>query len=497
MNSSKINLSQLEQYLSKAAWILKGPVDAADFKVYIFPLLFFKRISDVYDEEYRQALEESGGDVEYASLPEFHRFIIPEGCHWNDVREITTNVGQALQFAFREIEKANQKFLYGIFGDAQWTNKERLSDELLINLIEHFSQYNLSNTKVEPDILGHAYEYLIKHFADLTNKKAGEFYTPRSVVNLMGKIIDAKPGESIYDPACGTGGMLLECINHLQENNQDYRTLKVFGQERNLTTSTIARMNMFLHGVEDFTIVRDDTLRNPAFFSGDNLATFDCIIANPPFSLKKWGAKEWEKDPYGRNIAGVPSDNNADLAWVQHMVKSMEYPNGRVAVVLPPGALFRKGKEGKIRKQLLKMDIVEAVIGLGSNIFYGTQLAACILVLRALKKGDNKGKVLFIDASDQVRIGRAQSFLEKENIDRIYKWYRDYKDVQDYAKVTTLEQILENDCDLNIPFYVEKKIEDNLPSVNEALEILKEAFVDVVKTDNKMRDELKEFGLLK
>jgi len=175
----------------------------------------------------------------------------------------------------------------------------------------------------------------------------------------------------------------------------------------------------------------------------------------------------------------------------------MEYPNGRVAVVLPPGALFRKGKEGKIRKQLLKMDIVEAVIGLGSNIFYGTQLAACILVLRALKKGDNKGKVLFIDASDQVRIGRAQSFLEKENIDRIYKWYRDYKDVQDYAKVTTLEQILENDCDLNIPFYVEKKIEDNLPSVNEALEILKEAFVDVVKTDNKMRDELKEFGLLK
>lgn len=229
MNNGKITLSQLEQYLSKAAWILKGPVDAADFKVYIFPLLFFKRISDVYDEEYKQALEESGGDVEYASLPEFHRFIIPKNCHWNDVREVTTNVGQALQYAFREIEKANQKFLYGIFDDAQWTNKERLSDKLLINLIEHFSQYNLSNAKVEPDILGHAYEYLIKYFADLTNKKAGEFYTPRSVVNLMGRIIDAKPGESIYDSACGTGGMLLECINHLKENNQDYRTLKIFG----------------------------------------------------------------------------------------------------------------------------------------------------------------------------------------------------------------------------------------------------------------------------
>jgi len=497
MNFGKITLSQIEQYLSKAAWILKGPVDAADFKVYIFPLLFFKRISDVYDEEYKQALEESGGDVEYASLPEFHRFIIPENCHWNDVREVTTNVGQALQYAFREIEKANQQFLYGIFGDAQWTNKERLSDELLINLVEHFSQYNLSNTNVEPDILGQAYEYLIKHFADLTNKKAGEFYTPRSVVNLMGRIIDAKPGESIYDPACGTGGMLLECINHLKENNQDYRTLKIFGQEKNLTTSTIARMNMFLHGVEDFTIVRDDTLRNPAFFTGDNLATFDCVIANPPFSLEKWGASQWEKDPYGRNIAGVPPDSNGDLAWVQHMVKSMEYPSGRVAVVLPQGALFRKGKEGKIRKQLLKMDIVEAVIGLGSNIFYGASIAACILVFRALKKKDKKNKVLFVDASNQVREGRAQNFLEREHIERIYGWYRSFEDVREHVKVATLEHIEANDFNLHIPLYVEKKIEDNLLTTKEALKDLKSAFNEAIRAEEKMKKQLKKSGLLK
>jgi type I restriction enzyme M protein len=497
MSNGKITLSQSEQYLSKAAWILKGPVDAADFKVYIFPLLFCKRISDVYDEEYQQALAESGGNVEYASLPEFHRFIIPEDCHWNDVREVTTNVGQSLQYAFREIEKTNEKYLYGIFGDAQWTNKERLSNELLINLIEHFSQYNLSNKNVEPDILGQAYEYLIKHFADLTNKKAGEFYTPRSVVNLMGRIIDAKPGESIYDPACGTGGMLLECINHLKENNQDYRTLKIFGQEKNLTTSTISRMNMFLHGVEDFNIVRDDTLRDPAFFEGDNLSTFDCVIANPPFSLEKWGSKEWEKDPYGRNIAGVPPDSNGDLAWVQHMVKSMEYPNGRVAVVLPHGALFRKGKEGKIREQLLKMNIVEAVIGLGPNIFYGTQLAACILVFRAMKKKNKKNQILFIDASDQVRVGRAQNFLDKEHIDHIYGWYRDYNDVQDHAKVATLDEVKANDFNLNIPLYVEKKIEDNLPTVKEALKSLKVAFNEAVKAEDKMKLKLKEFELLK
>ncbi|MCB9720065.1 MAG: N-6 DNA methylase [Candidatus Omnitrophica bacterium] len=492
-----VDKAALEQYLAKAAWILKGPVDAADFKAYIFPLLFFKRISDVYDEEYQQALDESGGDVEYANLPEFHRFIIPDGCHWNDVREVTTNVGQALQYSFREIEKANQQFLYGIFGDAQWTNKDRLSDELLINLIEHFSQYNLSNSNVEPDLLGQAYEYLIKHFADLTNKKAGEFYTPRSVVNLMGHIIDAKEGESIYDPACGTGGMLLECIHHLKENKKDYRTLKIFGQEKNLTTSIIARMNMFLHGVEDFNIIRGDTLRDPAFFEGDNLATFDCVIANPPFSLKKWGSKQWEKDPYGRNIAGVPPDSNGDLAWVQHMIKSMQYPSGRVAVVLPHGALFRKGKEGKIREQLLKLDIVEAVIGLGPNIFYGTQLAACVLVFRALKKKSKKGQVLFIDASDQVRVGRAQNYLEKEHIVRIYKWYRDYKDVQEYTKVVELEQIEANGFNLNIPLYVEKKIEDDLPTVKEALKQLRVAFNDAVRAEDKMKEKLKEFGLLK
>ena len=494
---SKLSLSQLEQYLSKAAWILKGPVDAADFKVYIFPLLFFKRISDVYDEEYKQALDESGGDVEYASLPEFHRFIIPESCHWNDVREVTTNVGQALQYAFREIEKANQKFLYGIFGDAQWTNKERLSDELLINLSEHFSQYNLSNANVEPDLLGQSYEYLIKHFADLTNKKAGEFYTPRSVVNLMGQIIDAKPGESIYDPACGTGGMLLECINHLRENNQDYRTLKIFGQEKNLTTSTIARMNMFLHGVEDFTVVRDDTLRNPAFFSGDNLATFDCVIANPPFSLKKWGAKEWEKDPFGRNIAGAPSDSNGDMAWVQHMVKSLEYPNGRVVVVLPHGVLFRKGRESKIREELLKMDLLDAVIGLGPNIFYGAQLAPCIIVFRAMKKKDRKNKVLFANASDQVRIGRAQNYLDKEHIERIFAWYIDYKDVQDYVKVASLDQIKENDFSLHIPLYVKKKIEDDLPNMKNAIYNLKITFEKAIKSENKLKEHLEKIGLLK
>ncbi len=492
MNKNILTLSQLEQYLSKATWILKGPVDASDFKVYIFPLLFFKRLSDVYDEEYQQALEESDGDVEYASLPEFHRFEIPDGCHWKDVRETTANVGLTIEKALRGIEQANQESLYGIFGDAQWSNKNKLSDRLLVDLIEHFSQYNLSNSLVDPDILGNAYEYLIKHFADLTNKKAGEFYTPRSVVHLLGLILDPHQGESIYDPACGTGGMLLECVDHLKDNNEDYRTLKLYGQEKNLTSSSIARMNMFLHGIEDFHIARGDTLRNPAFFSADGLKTFDCVIANPPFSLKQWGAENWVNDPYGRNIAGVPPKGNGDMAWVQHMIKSMN-STGRMAVVLPHGALFRKGAEGKIRKKLLEDDLLEAVIGLGPNIFYGTQLAACVMVFKQNKDAAKKDNVLFIDASDQVRVGRAQNFLEPEHVNQIFTWYEDFKDVENYVKVTSMRDLEENDFNLNIPLYVEKIIEDNLPSVEEALADLKTAWIESQNAEETFKAILKEF----
>lgn len=492
MSSTKITLSKLEQYLSKAAWILKGPVDASDYKVYIFPLLFFKRLSDVYDEEYQLALEESDGDVEYASLPEFHRFEIPKDCHWKDVRETTTNIGLAIEKALRGIEQANQESLFGIFGDAQWSNKNKLSDRLLIDLIEHFSQYTLSNSAVDPDILGNAYEYLIKHFADLTNKKAGEFYTPRSVVHLLGLILDPHEGETIYDPACGTGGMLLECVDHLKDNNEDYRTLKLFGQEKNLTSSSIARMNMFLHGIEDFQIARGDTIRDPAFFVADGLKTFDCVIANPPFSLKQWGAENWVNDPYGRNIAGVPPKGNGDMAWVQHMIKSMN-STGRMTVVLPHGALFRKGTEGKIRKALLEQDLLEAVIGLGPNIFYGTQLAACIMVFKQNKETTKKDKILFIDASDQIRVGRAQNFLEPEHVTQIFDWYTAYQDVENHVKVASIHDLEENDFNLNIPLYVEKIIEDNLPSVEEALSDLKEAWKTSQETEDKFKKILKEF----
>ena len=488
----KLTQSQLEQYLSKAAWILKGPVDASDFKAYIFPLLFFKRISDVYDEEFQIAMEESKGDERYASMPEMHRFSIPEGCHWNDVRETTVNVGQSILQALRGIEQANQQHLFGIFGDAQWGNKEKLPDNLLINLIEHFSQYTLGRKNADTDMLGDAYEYLIKHFADLTNKKAGEFYTPRSVVNLLGLILDPHEGDTIYDPACGTGGMLLECVNHLKNNNEDFRTLKLYGQEKNLTSSTITRMNMFLHGIEDFEVRRGDTLRNPAFFEADGLKTFDCVIANPPFSLKDWGAENWAKDPFGRNFAGVPPKGNGDMAWIQHMVKSMN-DNGRMAIVLPHGTLFRKAAEGKIRKALLEQDMLEAVIGLGHNIFYGTPIAVCVMVFKQNKDSHKKDKVLFIDASDQIRVGRAQNFLEPEHVKQIYNWFQNYNDVENYVKVATYQDLKENGFNLHIPLYVEKIIDTNLPSVRESISELRTAWQVSLDSEEKFKSVLEKF----
>src|SRR6266567_3919016 len=456
--STVLDLSKLENHLWEAANILRGPVDAADFKTYIFPLLFFKRISDVFDEEIALALAESGGDQEYATFPENHRFQIPEGCHWRDIREETTNIGQALQHAMREIEKANQRTLYGIFGDASWTNKDRLSDELLSDLVDHFSRLPLSNSDVNSYVLGQAYEYLIKKFADATNKKAGEFYTPRSIVRLMIRILDPQEGETIYDPACGTGGMLLEAVHHVREAGGNVRTLwgKLYGQEKILTTSGVARINLFLHGIEDFQIVRGDTLRQPAFFEGDSLATFDCVIANPPFSLERWGEDLWLNDPYGRNIAGVPPRTSGDYAWVQHM-------------------LFRMGVEGEIRRKILQMDQLEAVIGLGPNLFYGTGLAACILVFRAHKQYTQKEKILVIDASKLFKKGRNQNTLTSEHIDQIYGLYKEYADTAGLTRVVTLGELAKNDWNLNIPRYVEAVASEETGSVAEAVANLKTA----------------------
>ena len=478
---------ELEKYLWGAATQLRGTIDAGDYKQYIFPLLFYKRICDVYDEEYENALADSDGDIEYAAFAEHHHFQVPTGAHWNDVRETTTNVGVALQDAMRAIEKANPDTLYGIFGDASWTNKNRLSDETLINLIEHYSQHKLSLSNIPDDKLGNAYEYLIKEFADDSGHTAAEFYTNRTVVKLMTMIMDPQPGESVYDPTCGSGGLLLNCALHLKEEGKEYRTLKLYGQEINLITSAIARMNMFMHGIEEFSIVRGDTLANPAFLHNDELKTFNVILANPPYSIKAWDQKGFTNDPYGRNIWGTPPQGCADYAFQQHIHKSLDEKNGRYAILWPHGILFRD-MEAELRRKMVEEDQIEAVIGLGANLFYNSPMEAMILVGNTNKPKKRKNKVLFINGKDDVIDKKGIAYLTKEHIDKIYHAFIDYKDVPFYAKVASTEEIMTNDGNMNINFYIKKEnskiglsFVNSFSKWNESGEKLKESMKDLFK----------------
>jgi type I restriction enzyme M protein len=454
MISSKYTLSQeeLEKYLWGAAILLRGYIDASDYKQFIFPLLFFKRICDVYDEEYEQALKEYG-DEESASFPENHRFQIPRGAHWRDVRNATSNVGMAIQRAMREIEKANPDTLAEIFGDAPWTNKNRLSDETLRNLIEHFSSQNLSISRVPQDELGQGYEYLIKRFADDSGHSAAEFYTNRTLVRLMTLMLDPKEGESIYDPTCGSGGMLLIAALQLKEHEKEYRSLKLYGQDVNLITSSIARMNLFLHGINDFKIIRGDTLSQPAFLEKDHLKQFDVILANPPYSIKKWDRDLFTVDPYGRNVYGVPPQGRADYTFFQHILKSMDPIKGRCAILFPHGVLFREDEQ-KMRESIVEADVIECVLGLGPNLFYNSSMEACVIVCRMRKPIEHRRKILFINAVNEIAREKTQSFLEERHREKILEAYRNFKDVDGFAKVATLEEIQANKSRLNIIDYV-------------------------------------------
>jgi type I restriction enzyme M protein len=498
VNASFINDNgtKLFNHLFQACNILRGPVAADEYKTYIFPMLFFKRLSDVYDDETQIALDESDGDEEYASFPENHRFVIPEGCHWNNVREKTFNIGAAIQYAMRGIQKANPDTLYGIFDDfdeAKWTNKEKLSDERLKDLIEHFSSLSLGNNSFSADIMGQAYEYLIKKFADITKDSAGEFYTPRAVVKLLIKLLDPKAGDTIYGPACGTGGLLIEARNHISD--QSLTLGKLYGQEKNLSTSAIARINLFIHGADDFKIMRGDTLRNPAFSVDDQLQTYDCVIANPPFSLQKWGDDKWINDPYGRNIFGVPPAGNGDFAWIQHMIKSMAAKTGRMAVVLPQGVLFRGSKEGDIRKKLIETDMIECVIGLAGNLFYGATLAACILVLRKNKPLSMQNKIMMVDASSIFKPGRAQNFLLDEHVDTIFDYATDVKDIEGISRIVPIEEIREQDYNLNISRFIEKITEEETITVEEAIQKLKGSIKSAYAAEARFIQRLQEEGL--
>ena len=467
-----MNQKELEDHLWGAANILRGMIDAADFKQYIFPLLFFKRISDIWDEEYQQALEESGNDLSYAKFAENHRFQIPEGCHWEDIRKKTVNVGDALQKALNKIEKANFEMFHDIFGDAQWTNKRRMSDEKLLNLIEHFNKMKLSAAEVPHDLMGEGYEYLIKKFADDSGHTAAEFYTNRTVVKLMTQITDPKSTDSIYDPTCGSGGILLSAALHLKDQGKEYRSLKLYGQERNLITSAIARINMFMHNVDEFLIVQGDTLESPQILENDELKKFDVIMANPPYSVKIWDRQKWLNDSFGRNIWGTPPQGCADYAFQQHIMKSLNPVTGRSVVLWPHGILFRDA-ESSIRKRMIEEDYVDAVIGLGKNLFYNSSMESCLLVCCMKKPPKRKGKIIFIDAKEEIRIDRSNAWLEPQHIQKITEVYHGFVEVDGFSKVVTIENVLKKDGNLNLQMHINQEKESTEHNVSELIKKIK------------------------
>lgn len=452
-----ISQGELEARLWDAANSLRGPVDPGDFKAYVFPLLFFKWISDTWDWEHAQAVADFGDTVSDEEESDYHRFDIPDGCHWVDVRNATSNVGVKLRDALDALELANPMKLGGIFGDVAWGNKERLPEPSLLNLIDTFDRLTLNPEAVPNDLLGAAYEYLLRQFADESGKKAGEFFTPRAVVRLLVKLLDPQPGETIYDPACGSGGMLVETIGEVREHGGDVRTLRLYGQEVNLTTSAIARMNLYLHDIEDFQILRGDTLRDPKFRDKrGQLSQFDVVIANPPFSLKNWGAELWVTDT--RAFCGVPPKNSADLAWVQHMVSSMDATHGRVGVVMPHGVLFRGGAEGAIRQCLVEGDRLDAVIGLPPNLFYSTTIPACLLIFRASKPAERRGKVLFVDGSARFAKSKNQNLMSDDDVKLIVSASHRGPDSDDgdrvHVRLIDHAEIKGNAWDLNFARYV-------------------------------------------
>lgn len=472
------NSKQLFFHLYEACNILRGPINQDEYKSYITPLLFFKRLSDVYDEETQRALEESDGDEEFASFPENHRFKIPKFCHWNDVREKTNNIGSAIINAMMGIERENPETLSGVFSsfdDAVWSDKSKLSDERLKNLVEHMSKIKVGNINYSADVMGDSYEFLIKKFADLSKKNAAEFYTPREIVKLLVKLLNPQAGETVCDCAAGTGGMLIEAVRYMQGNKLTYG--KIYGQEKNLATSAIARMNLFLHGAVDFKVTQGDTLRSPNFLERGSLKTFDCVIANPPFSLKNWGSTQFASDVFGRNFWGCPTDSNADFAWLQHMVKSMDKKTGRCAVILPQGVLFRGGKEGNIRQKLVESDKLECIITLVNGVFYSTGVSACILLLNNNKPKEYKNKICMIDASKIYTPKRAQNAMSDDDVNEVFKLYTDYHDKIEYVKIVDLDEIKTKGYTLAIDNYIEKTEQETIDPAKirqEYLKLLKE-----------------------
>lgn len=523
MPESKLTLDKLESWLWDSANILRGSIDSSDFKNYIFGLLFLKRSNDRFEEEVTERMVREGKEREEAEDDNY--LFLPQEARWSALVEKTEKIGIALDKAFSAIEE-NNSFLEGVMTATKFGDTEKLSNDVLSRLLRHFNKYSLANKDlVSDDLLGDAYEYLIKQFADDAGKKGGEFYTPRGVVDLIVRLIDPHPGHSIYDPTCGSGGMLISSARYVAQQKggmiEGQANVSLNGQEKNLGTWAIGKLNMILHNHMDAKIYKGDTLKEPKHMikadDDESLLTFDRVIANPPFSLKEWwepaenaaeikvdkNGKEKKvtpnyakvvSDKYGRLSFGVPPRGYADFAFLQHMMAVLK-EDGKAGVVLPHGTLFRGSSEGKIRKAILERDWVEGIVGLPSALFYNTGIPASIWIINKSKSKDLKNKVLFIDASQDYKEGKNQNSLEACHVDKIASAYRKQEEEPKYMRVVDLSEIAENDYNLNISRYIDTSEPEpiiDLISVKKKIDDLKK---EEIAIDTTLNAFLKELGL--
>jgi type I restriction enzyme M protein len=489
---TKVNLDTLKSHLWGSANILRGSIDAADYKNYIFGMLFLKRLSDVFDEERDKLKNENYVDL---NDPDNYSFNVPERARWSHLKTLTQDLGTAINTANDALEESNPETLEGVLSTVDFNDKDRLPDSTLSALIAHFSKVPLANGDLEnPDILGDAYEYLIGQFADDAGKKGGEFYTPKEVVTLLVEILDPHEKMRICDPACGSGGMLVQSVYHLRDIGQNPRNISLFGQERNIGTWAICKMNMLLHGLSSARLEKGDTLRSPRLIGQDGkLMGFDIVIANPPFSLKNWGYEEAQHDPYRRFRFGIPPKGYGDYAFVQHMIATVK-PRGRVGVVLPHGVLFRGGAEGRIRKGIVEEDLLDAVIGLPSNLFFGAGIPACLFIVNKSKTPERRGKIFFLYGANDYLEGKNQNKLRKQDIEKIVDAYRGYRTIEKYCRPVSLDEIRANEYNLNITRYIDIAEDEEPIDVQEVVDQLKELKKERDDVEEKMNVYLKELG---
>ena len=508
MPTSTLNsISQINQDdINKAVWnacdTFRGVISADTYKDFILTMLFLKYLSDVYRDEYNKLVEQFGDnpDLIHAMMSK-QRFVLPEGASFWDLYEQRHQPGngQRIDEALHAIEEANGTKLQNVFQDISFNTdklgQDKQKNELLRHLLEDFGKeiLNLSVERVGSlDVIGNAYEFLIKHFAASSGATAGEFYTPPEVSNLLATILEPVEGDEICDPACGSGSLLIKCGAMVRKNSGS-KKYALYGQEAIGSTWALAKMNMFLHGEDNHRIEWGDTIRNPLLLDkdGKHLLQFDVVTANPPFSLDKWGHEDASSDPYGRFHRGVPPKTKGDYAFISHMIETLKPNTGRMGVVVPHGVLFRASSEGKIRQQLIEENLLDTVIGLPEKLFFGTGIPAAILLF---KKNKNDDKVLFIDASNEFKSGKNQNQLTEDNIAKVIETYKARESVDKYAYLASFDEIKENDFNLNIPRYVdtfEEEAEIDLDAVRtERLEL--KAELDALEVE--MAGFLKELG---